>query len=84
MKSKDVVIGMKVVPTQKTVGIFQENFRGIYAVERATMAGQPFLYVIKWNNIERCWCLSDQRYESSGDHFNARDFYPYTGENHEI
>lgn len=84
MKSKDVRIGMKVVPFQKTIGMFQGNFRQILTVQRAIEYGQPYLYVTRWNKYEKCWCLSDDSRVRSGDFFNSKDFYPYTGENHEI
>lgn len=77
MKSKDVRIGMKVVPFQKTVRTMQNNFRQILTAQAAIERGQPYLYVIGWNKYQKCWRLSDNGRDSSGDFFLSKDFEPY-------
>ncbi len=86
MKSKDVRIGMKVVPTQKTKGTAGfPTWRSASAVASAIRTGQPFMYVVGWEKESKSWMLSagnSSRYDWSL--FSSKDFYPYTGENNEI
>ena len=86
MKSKDVRIGMKVVPFQKTAGVRGfPTWRDVTTVKRANDSNQPFLFVVGWNKDSKCWILSNvSTVYSDWALFSSKDFYPYTGENHEI
>jgi len=74
MNKKDVKIGMKVVPFQKTTYSGLEN-SGI--LRDAKRIGQPYLYVCGWDDDENCFYLHVDKNEDSGDFFNPEDFEPY-------
>ena len=80
MKKSDVKIGMKVVPSKKTV----EEWGGLKkSAEWASGKAQGFLYVVEWENEENCWVLSarsrNKNLHKAGDFFNSSDFKPYNG-----
>lgn len=72
MNKKDVVIGMKVVPFQKTAYGF-EGLEKSFAWKWAIEANRPYLNVDSWSEINCCWILD-------GDLFNSCDFEPYIDE----
>jgi hypothetical protein len=74
MNSKDVKIGMKVVPFQKTA--FDQFLCNSVAWGRAKYTNQDFLYVTMFDVEEGFWVLAPSMGES-GDYFNAEDFYEY-------
>lgn len=78
MKSKDVKIGMKVVPHQKTVkgwGGLEHSYIWKYASE----SDEPYLLVTEYNSNEKCFVLGNEEdmINRDGDYFNACDFEPY-------
>lgn len=76
MKSKDVVIGMAVIPHDKTAGYF--NYSGWLNSEELTIP--PVLLVEKWDKFDRCWELTSLPLQDSerGGMFHAKDFEPCT------
>lgn len=82
MKSKDVVIGMAVIPHGKSNSLWQteEGLAGSAVWHRAKLANQPYLHVTGWDSTIKVWVLSESQYfgEPSGDYFLAKDFEPYT------
>ena len=74
MKDKDVKIGMKVVPHDKTSHIFM-GLRMSYNWESAQEVKQPFLYVADFDG--GYWILNINKDTPNGDYFNACDFEPY-------
>ena len=74
MLDKDVTVGLKVVPHDKTV----ENFVGLdysYNWNDAGGKDQGYLYVVEYESGSKCWALG-VRPNSGGDYFNASDFEP--------
>lgn len=85
MKSKDVVIGMRVVPHSKSRNIHQRiiGLEGSAVWNRAKENNQPYLYVHGWDKDTQAWLLTDIPYSpefSTGDYFLAKEFEPYVGE----
>ena len=76
MKNKDVVIGMKVVPTRKTI---YPPLSGSVVWNRAQQHGRKYLYVIYRNEEMNCWELNDHHSRERGDFFKAKDFVEYVG-----
>jgi hypothetical protein len=74
MEDKDVAVGMKVVPFQKTI-FGPLNFSIVWKV--AQNLYKPSLFVIKKNDDFDCWILG-MSMSSNGDFFKAVDFEPYT------
>ena len=77
MNVKDVVIGMKVVPHDKTTGVSLE-YSGVW---KTAQKEQKFLYVVE-KHIEKghyIFVLSDEEpvVPADGDFYCARDFEPY-------
>ena len=81
MKSKDVVIGMKVVPHSKSNSLYQSvlGLDGSAVWFRAKLANQQYLYITGWDKGNKAFVLSESPYfgEPSGDYFLAKDFEPY-------
>jgi hypothetical protein len=74
MRKKDVKIGMKVIPFQKTAyGSLETSVHW----RRSCENNQPYLYVSYWNEEECCWALSRIDNAQGGDYFNSWDFEPY-------
>lgn len=76
MKDCNVKTGMKVVPHSKSVWSNQKcidsnNWR------TAQAEGQPFLYVLYYEEKENAWVLSSKKRTRGGDFFLASDFEPY-------
>lgn len=79
MNNKDVKVGMRVVPFQKTVEGWVSLDESV-EVQIAREKRQSFLYVVAWDD-DGYWILA-QNLELSGqvdrgDFFNAQDFVPY-------
>lgn len=74
MKSKEVEIGMAVIPHDKTMGYC--NFHEwVFATGLKT---PPVLQVKSWEKSEKCWILDDMSTTGNGGLFSAKDFEPYT------
>lgn len=80
MKKSDVVIGMKVVPIRKSVGLGGRSLKCSVVWEQAKEIGQKFLYVIGERQMVRGFSLGLKKDSSSGDWFKPRDFRLYEGE----
>ena len=77
MKNKDVVIGMKVVPTRKTMF---PPLSGSKMWNRAKLSYQPYLYVDSYDVKLNAWVLVFNVNSSVfGDYFKAKDFVEYVG-----
>ena len=82
MKKEDVVVGMRVVPHDKTVnGWSALNKSGVWIA--AQEMKQPFLYVTRYDfdeldseDVKNSFTL-DLEDTYGGDFFNAEDFEPY-------
>ena len=74
MKSKEVEIGMAVIPHDKTMGYcnFHEWFLATGLKET------PVLQVKSWEKSEKAWFLDDMSSFGNGGLFSAKDFEPYT------
>lgn len=79
MRNKDVRIGMKVVPFQKTVNGWS-NFP-THTWEECS-ENQGFLYVTEYDNDQKCWVLSEDT-DGKGDFYNSQDFKSYGDESME-
>lgn len=81
MKSKDVIIGMKVkvydITWKDTALTFREFFGENPTSERLTY------YVRKFSSEDRCWALSKFRGGNPQLYVMARDFEPYMEESNE-
>lgn len=77
MKSRDVVIGMKVVPHSKSDS--RLGLDGSVVWNRAKEMNQPYLYVHGWNSDYKVWFLAEIPYSRlcTGDFFLSKDFEPY-------
>lgn len=76
MKSKDVTIGMAVIPHDKTAGYFNfSQWRGAEELKEV-----PVLLVESWDKSERSWILTSMPLQDTevGGMFHAKDFEPYT------
>ena len=73
MKTKDVVIGMKVVPFKKSVGVTLDHSS---VWEDAKRNGQHYLFVCA-RSTTGYWELSDREYDYAFDYFKSGDFNPY-------
>jgi hypothetical protein len=76
MKNKNVKIGMRVVPFQKTAGVKDLSTSPVWKASK-----KDFLYVTGQED-DGLWVL-DVKYvpgRPSGDFFNAKDFKPYREE----
>lgn len=77
MNQEEVLMGMKVVPHQKTV----EGWcvlEKCYEWEDAKDKKQPYLFVVGWEEDIKAFILScDPNSYQSGDFFNPEDFTPY-------
>jgi hypothetical protein len=78
LNKKDIKIGMKVVPFQKTVKNYLDfNSSGVW--RRAKEKNQNYLYVVGFEENEKYYMLSEiMGFEIYGDFYNAEDFEPYT------
>lgn len=77
MRKQDVVIGMRVVPFQKTAYTYGLENSGVW--KDARNKNQEYLYVIDWDEELKCFVLSDENVnnEDDGDFFNPEDFKHY-------
>ena len=73
MLKKDVKIGMKVVPFQKTA---DREFK-ISCWKRAKEAKQPYIYVVGYRMKVEGWALNNDSTRTTGDHFKSEDFNLY-------
>lgn len=79
MKNKNVKIGMKVMPFQKTA--YWDGLDSSNAWNRAKNSNQPYLYVKEWDYDRGYWVLNDTIDDNhGGDFFNSCDFSPYKEE----
>jgi hypothetical protein len=75
MKNKNVVVGMKVVPHDKTIyGPLNSSNAWKQAIENK----QGFLYVVEFepDRDRDAWVLSVNK-NNSGDYFYSTDFSPF-------
>ncbi len=82
MKSKDVMIGMKVVPHSKSKNIHQrvDGLDGSVVWNKAKERNQPYLYVHGWEREYKVWLLAEIPYSPetfTGDFFLSKEFEPY-------
>lgn len=78
MKNKDVVIGMKVVPTRKTIGI--DGIKSLSASVQWNSvkdSSRPYLYVVQEYSAFNCWILATNDLLPQGELFKAKDFVIY-------
>lgn len=74
MKSKEVEIGMAVIPHDKTMGYC--NFHEwLFATGLKT---PPVLQVKSWEKGEKAWLLDNMSTLGNGGLFSAKDFEPYS------
>lgn len=74
MRNEYVQINMKVVPHKKSkFNPLHQSREWINAKEN----GQPYLFVDRWLESEKCWVLKSDEKADSGDFFLASDFEPY-------
>ena len=79
MKKEDVIIGMKVVPHDKTA----KNWEGLENSDiwkDALQNNQPYLFVAGFDTYEEFYELSKNS-DEDGDFFNPEDFEPYLMKN---
>ena len=77
MKKEDIIIGMRVVPHDKTMD--KDYYGGLETSnvwKRAKEINQPYLYLIEYSEADHAYVLNyENKYD--GDFFNIEDFDPY-------
>lgn len=80
MKKKDLYVGMKVTPFQKSIGIVNASLESSVHWERALENGHAFLYVVRIDKDKVS--LSDIRTDITGDWFLPEDLEKYSWRKH--
>jgi hypothetical protein len=77
MKKEDIIIGIKVVPHDKTVD--EDYYGGLdksNVWKRAQENDQPYLYLVGYSELDNAYILNNKNIYD-GDFFNIEDFEPY-------
>ncbi len=70
MLSRDITIGMKVVPISKSIGQDFETWKLLW------MRGSKFLVIGRWNKSGKCWIAYSEIGNNAGN-FLAKDLVEY-------
>jgi hypothetical protein len=76
MKTKDVRIGMKVVPHNKTVKGW-EDFKNCFHWNDVKDTDHPYLFVVGKDRNPACYVLNQDEGAKGGNFYRASDFNPY-------
>lgn len=80
MKTKDIKIGMRVTPFQKTVKKYEENIDQYKRHKYGSglfLNFNNYLFVVDYDEDTKAWVLGENIKSNCGDCFNAEDFEPY-------